>query len=262
MNEPVTARFEGRVAIVTGSSRGIGRAIAGRLAGDGAAVVLNGRNRDELELAAKELRADGASVATVAADVVEVDTAGRLVDAAIREFGRVDLLVGNIGLSSYIGPTLDTDRPSFETMMLGNTWLTVGLLKAAMSAGMGSGSARVNLSAIGTRKIFPPAGVHTASKAAVDFLTKNLALELAPLGIRVNAVAPGLTKTPTTAFLLDDPELLAQQLKAVPLGRIGEPADIANAVTFLLSDEAAYITGVVLDVDGGALLSPAGFQGD
>jgi NAD(P)-dependent dehydrogenase (short-subunit alcohol dehydrogenase family) len=258
----VTGRFEGRVAIVTGSSRGIGRAIAARLAGDGAAVVLNGRNGDELELAAKELRADGASVATVAADMVEVDTAGRLVDAAIREFGRVDLLVGNIGLSSYIGPTLDTDRPSFETMMLGNTWLTVGLLKAAVSAGMGSGSAMVNLSAIGTRKIFPAAGVHTASKAAVDFLTKNLALELAPLGIRVNAVAPGLTKTPTTAFLLDDPELLARQLKAVPLARIGEPADIANAVAFLLSDEAAYITGVVLDVDGGALLSPAGFQAD
>jgi NAD(P)-dependent dehydrogenase (short-subunit alcohol dehydrogenase family) len=256
----MTARFEEMVAIVTGSSGGIGRAIAARLARDGAAVVLNGRNADDLELAAEELRAEGALVATVIGDVVDVDTAARLVDGAINEFGRIDLLVANVGLSSYIGPTLATDRPSFETMMLGNTWLGLGLLKAAVAAGMGSGGAMVNISAIGTRKIFPAAGVHTASKAAVDFLTKNLALELAPLGIRVNAVAPGLTRTPTTAFLLDDPELFAHQLKAVPMGRIGEPADIANAVAFLLSEEAAYITGVVLDVDGGALLSPAGFH--
>ena len=88
----------------------------------------------------------------------------------------------------------------------------------------------------------------------------KVALELAPIGIRINAVAPGLTRTPTTAFLLDDPSFYARQLKAVPLGRIGEPEDIANAVAFLLSDQAAYITGVVLDVDGGALLSPTGFH--
>src|ERR1700694_217457 len=111
------ARFEGKVGIVTGSSRGIGRAVAARLVGDGSSVVLNGRNVDELEITAKELRAEGGSVAAVAADVVEVDTGERLVDAAMSEFGRVDLLVGNIGLSSYIGPTLGTDRASFEAMM-------------------------------------------------------------------------------------------------------------------------------------------------
>jgi NAD(P)-dependent dehydrogenase (short-subunit alcohol dehydrogenase family) len=258
----MSTRFDGKVAIVTASSRGIGRSIAERLLRDGASVVLNARNADDLELAAKALRADGGRVATVVADVADVEAGERLVDAAVREFGRVDLLVSSIGLSSYIGPTLGTDRASFETMMLGNTWLGLGLLKAAVAAGMGEGGAMVNISAIGTRKIFAPAGVHTASKCAVDFLTKNLALELAPRGIRVNAVAPGLTKTPTTAFLLDDPELLAKQLTAVPMGRIGEPEDIANAVAFLLSDEAAYITGVVLDVDGGALLSSQGFHAD
>ena len=193
---------------------------------------------------------------------MDVDAGERIIAGAMEAFGRVDLLVSNIGLSSYIGPTLATDRPSFETMMLGNSWLGLGLLQAAVAAGFGRGSAMVNISAIGTRKIFPAAGVHTASKVAVDFLTKNLALELAPLGIRVNAVAPGLTKTPTTAFLLDDADLFAKQLRAVPMGRIGEPEDIANAVAFLLSDEASYITGVVLDVDGGALLSPNGFHAD
>src|SRR3954464_11285672 len=212
--------FAGKTAIVTGSSRGIGRAIADRLAREGAAVVLNARNAGDLDVAAKELRAQGARVTTAAVDVVDVDAGDRLVDVAMRDFGGVDLLVGNIGLSPYIGPTLHTDRASFEQMMLGNTWLGLGLLRAALAAGMGAGGALVNLSAIGTRKLFPPAGVHTASKVAVEFLTKNLALELAPLGVRVNAVAPGLTKTPTTAFLLDDPELLAKQLVAVPLGRI------------------------------------------
>jgi len=258
----VAKRFEAKTAIVTGSSRGIGRAIAGRLARDGAAVVLNGRHAEDLDLAAKDLRADGATVATAVVDAIDADAGDLLVEVAMQEFGRVDLLVGNIGLSPYIGPTLDTDRRSFEEMMLGNTWLSLGLLKAAIAAGMGAGGAMVNLSAIGTRKIFAAAGVHTASKVAVDFLTKNLALELGPLGIRVNAVAPGLTKTPTTAFLLDDPELFARQLEVVPLGRMAEPDDIADAVAFLLSDEASYITGVVLDVDGGALLSAKGFHAD
>lgn len=255
----MAARFEDKVAIVTGSSKGIGRGIAERLAADGASVVLNARSPDELAQAAQELEAAGAKVTTIAADLADATTPQRLVDAALAAFGRIDLLVSSVGLAPYLGPTLDTDRQSFETMMLGNTWLGLDLLRAAVAAGMAPGGAMVNISAIGTRKIFPAAGVHMASKAALDFLTRNLALEVAPQGIRVNAVAPGLVITPTTSSLVDDAALAAQQIAVVPLGRLGAPADIANAVAFLLSEDAAYITGVVLDVDGGALLSARGF---
>jgi NAD(P)-dependent dehydrogenase (short-subunit alcohol dehydrogenase family) len=252
-------RFEGKVAIVTGSSKGIGNAVATRLAADGASVVLNGRAVDDLDQATAELSARGACVRSVVADLTDDDAGERLVDAAVESFGRIDLIVSSIGLAPYIGPVAGADRESFARTMVGNTWLCMSLVQAALKAGLGAGGSIVNISAIGTRKHFAPAAIYSASKAALDGLTESLALELGPLGIRVNAVAPGLTLTPTTQFMLADDEMRARQAAAVPLGRIGQPEDIANAVAFLLSDEASYITGVVLDVDGGAVHSTASF---
>src|SRR5438270_1402399 len=252
-------RFNGKRAIVTGSSKGIGLGVATRLAGEGASVVLNARTADELERAAKELEATGASVTTVAADLTDPTTPARLVDAAIGAFGGVDHVVSSIGYSPYIGPPTGIDHETFASMMVGNTWLFMGLVQAALADGaMGRGGAFVNISAIGTRKLFSPAATYSASKAALDTLTRELALDLGPQGIRVNAVAPGLTRTPTTEFLFADAAMEAKQTSAVPLGRLGHIDDIAGAVTFLLSDDASYITGVVLDVDGGALLSGVG----
>jgi len=256
----MTNRFDGKVAVVTGSSKGIGKAIAERLVADGAAVVLNARSAGELDQTADELRARGGRVCTVAADLTDHDAAERLVGAAVESFGRIDLIVSSIGLAPYIGPVSGADRESFALTMVGNTWLCMSLVQAALKAGLGAGGSIVNLSAIGTRKHFAPAAIYSASKAALDGLTESLALELGPLGIRVNAVAPGLTLTPTTQFMLADEAMQARQAAAVPLGRIGLPEDIANAVTFLLSDEASYITGVVLDVDGGAVHSTASFS--
>jgi NAD(P)-dependent dehydrogenase (short-subunit alcohol dehydrogenase family) len=258
----LTKRFGGRVALVTGSSKGIGRACAEALARQGASVVLNARTSSELEQTARELKAEGLAVEAVVGDLLDPSTPERLVAAAVGAFGRIDLLVASIGFAPYLGPTLGSDRDSFSQTMVGNTWLCVGLLRAAVEAGLERGGAMVNISAIGTRKLFPAATAYLASKAALDVLTRSLALEVAPAGIRVNAVAPGLIKTPTTAFLLDSPDREAQQAAVVPLQRVGRPEDIANAVCFLLCDEAAYITGVVLDVDGGALLSTSRFQHD
>jgi 3-oxoacyl-[acyl-carrier protein] reductase len=255
-------RFGGRVAVVTGSTKGIGKACAARLATEGAAVVLNARSRADLEQAAKELAIGGARVATYAGDVTEDGVPAALVEAACKQFGRIDLLVSTIGLSPYFGSLLEIDPSSFKTTMTANTWVGVALLQAALQAGLGRGGAMVNISAIGTRKLFVPAGAYLASKAALDVLTRLLALEAAPRGVRVNGVAPGLIRTAATERLLSDPALENQQAAAVPLGRVGEPNDIAGAVAFLLSDDAAYVTGTVLDVDGGALLSAAGFQPD
>lgn len=245
-------RFAGRVAIVTGSSKGIGRAVAARIAAEGGAVVLNGRDADRLGRTAEQLRSGGASVAEVAGSISDPELPARLVDTAVGELGGVHVVVNNAATSAHYGPLLDADRDRFAATMLANTWPAVSLLQQAVRAGMPAGSAVVNISTTGAQRVHPVTAPYTASKAALEMLTLVLARELGPRRIRVNAVAPGLVRT-DLAKVLWSGERGAAETRLVPLGRLGEPDDIARAVCFLASEDADWITGSVLRVDGGRM---------
>jgi NAD(P)-dependent dehydrogenase (short-subunit alcohol dehydrogenase family) len=249
-----TGRFAGRVAIATGSSRGIGYAVAARLVSEGASVVVNGRKAPELETAAKELDGGSGRVAALAGNLADERVPRDLAATAIERFGRIDFVVNNVGLSPEYGPLLDAQAASFSKTMVANTWTPVAVVQEAMRVGLDrAGSAVVNISTIASRQVHPFAGVYASSKAALEVLTRVLAREVGTRGVRVNAVAPGMIRTRFTEAIRSDGRE-DHERRLLPLQRLGEPEDVASAVCFLLSDDAAWITGVTLDVDGGRLL--------
>lgn len=247
-------RFKGRAAIVTGSSRGIGKATAMRLAAEGASVVVNARDARELNDAAQEIRqATGAQIRAVVGSMSDDAVADQLAQTAKAEFGRIDLVVNAVGVNRQYGPVLDASREEFERTFRLNCWTAVATVQCAIRNGLTRGGAVVNISTTGARRVHPPLAAYTASKAALDLVTQVLARELGPRGIRVNGVAPGLVETKMASVLWEG-ERGRQEAEIVPLQRLGQPADIAAAVCFLLSDDASWITGVTLPVDGGRLL--------
>lgn len=237
-----------KVAIVTGASRGIGRAIATQLADHGVRLVLNGRDPGNLDAVVDELAATVDAVG-VRGSVTNTDTPHALVEAARERFGRVDLIVNNAATSAHYGALLDCDRDAFVKTMTANTWPTVELAKHAVALGMHDG-AIVNISTTGAQRVHPVTGPYTASKAALDSITATLAHELGSRQITVNAVAPGLVRT-DLARVLWEGERGSAERDLVPLGRLGEPGDIAGAATFLLGPTARWLTGMVIRVDGG-----------
>jgi len=189
----------------------------------------------------------------VSGSVSESTILAELVRVAMEQFSRIDIVVNNVGVSPYYGPLMGVDRERFSKTLISNTWPAVSLVQEAVAGGRGDQGAVLNISTIGSRQVQPYAAPYTASKSALDVLTKVMARELGRRGVRVNGIAPGLIRTRTSSAVSSG-ESGDREAEILPLGRLGEPDDIANAAAFLLSKEASWITGETLVVDGGRLL--------
>jgi NAD(P)-dependent dehydrogenase (short-subunit alcohol dehydrogenase family) len=247
------ARVDGKVALVTGASRGIGEAIVRDLLDSGArGVVLTSRKPDNLAEVVADLPDE--RVAVVAGNVTDDDHATEAVAAAVERFGSCDVLVNNAGTNPVAGLITEVEMGAIDKTWAVNLRAPLVFARAAWAAWMkDNGGAIVNIGSVGGLQPSPALGAYNVSKAAVHYLTRQLAHELAP-GVRVNAIAAAVVKTKLSSLLWEwNPDAVA---KAHPLQRLGEPEDVARAVTFLCSDAASWISGVVLPVDGG--LSGAG----
>lgn len=244
-------------AIVTGASSGIGLAVAHRLAvkpwNGPAQLVITGRTVESLECAAKALRAEGAEVVVVPADMADVDAPQRVVDAARSAFGGLDVLISNAGMVKA-GALAELSLEDYERMFAVNTRATWLLAKAAYPMLRQSRGAIVATSSLASEMPATPLGMYSASKAAVVMMIKQMAVEWGADGIRCNCVSPGSTFTGMTEKIYSDPEERAKRERGIALHRIGKPEDMANAIAFLAGPESAFITGENLLVDGGSNL--------
>lgn len=251
----MTQRFEGQTAIITGGGSGIGLSIAQKLIAEGANVLLNGRDEAKLNEAARSIDPAGGRVAIVAADVADPKTGDVLVQAATERFGGVELLFNNAGVFEP-KPFLELTEGDYDRfldiILKGKFFVAQAFAKAVKDKGgaiVHTGSLWA-LQAIGAT----PSSAYSAANAGVHQLVKNLAIELAPYNIRINAVAPAVVETPVYGTFMSE-EQVAETLPSFnafhPLGRNGQPTDVADAALFLASNEASWITGAVLPVDGG-----------
>ena len=243
-----------RTAIITGASRGIGKATAAVLAAEGCNVVLTSRKQEALEEVAAELRVayPDVGVMAFAAHAAEPDDAAACVDAALGRFGSIEVLVNNAGTNPYFGPLVDIDPVRAEKTVRLNQFGVVLWTQLVWKASMAErGGAVVNVASVGGLVTEPGIGYYNATKAAVIHLTRQFAAELGP-GVRVNAIAPGIVRTQLARALWENHEEALNN--ALPLGRIGEPADIAQAVVFLAGTASSWMTGHTVVIDGGALV--------
>ena len=252
-------RFAGQAAIVTGGSRGIGRAIAGRLAEDAANLCLIAAPADEadLERAGEELAAQGVEVHTIAADIGEESTARRAVSETLERFGRLDMLASNAGVGSF-EDVLEAPIALFDRTMQTNVRGMFLIVTECARAMRDAGGGRIVCTA-STASYMGEEGqaVYNVSKGAVAMLARSLAVDLALHDVRVNAVAPGWVDTPANQVVVDDEGWWNKGRATIPLDRMAAPREIANVVAFLLSDEASYMCGSLVVVDGGMT---AGFR--
>jgi NAD(P)-dependent dehydrogenase (short-subunit alcohol dehydrogenase family) len=249
--------LEGRVAVVTGAATGIGRASAVLFARAGARVALADVRPDELAAAAAEVRAAGGEVTTIAADLARPEDCAAVVEGAVRAFGRLDVLLNNAGVGTMVvGGTVESIALERWDLALDVNVRAIYLVsRAAVPHMRGRGGAIVNISSVSAFRgsVERPSHAYAASKGAVLALTRAMAASYGRDGIRVNAICPGVIRTRLTADIVDGAERAAKEGRGIPLGRVGEPEDIARCALFLASDDAGFVSGAALVADGGAL---------
>jgi len=250
------SQLQGKVAIVTGASRGIGQATAEVFAREGATVVICGRKQDALDQVAAELKDRKGRVVPRACHVGKLDEISRLVETTTREFGKIDILVNNAGTNIAQGPALEMDDGQFDKMVEINLKSTYRLIRL-VAPGMcerGSG-AIINIASIaGVRPQFQSL-LYSMTKAALIMMTQSYALELGPSGVRVNAIAPGLVQTTLSEYYWKDEKRFEELMARQPIGHLGQPSEIAEVALCMASDASSYLTGQTIIVDGGRLLS-------
>lgn len=246
-------RLKGKVAVVTGAGQGIGRGIAEVFAREGADVVVNDLSLDaRTEEVAGNIRKLGRRALAIQGDVSKRADLERIFDEAWQQLGPVDILVNNAGIETIV-PFTDLTDQQWEDVVhvnLKGGWMAAQILCKRLIAEKRKGSI-VNIGSIQAGRVLPGRTHYAPSKLAIEALTRNMSAEVGPHGIRVNCVHPGLIDTPMTSWVMNDPEILPHVVGQISLGRTGKPCDIGKAVAFLASDEADYITGQSLYVDGG-----------
>jgi len=246
--------LQNKIALVTGASRGIGQAVAVGMAKAGADVALVSRKLPDLEKVAEEIKKTGRKALAVPAHVGKTDEISNLITKVLAEFGRIDILVNNAATNPNMAQAIDIDERAWDTVMNLNLKGLFFLSQAVAKAMRGKGGGKIiNVASIAgiTPDILP---LYSISKAGVIMATKVMAQQWAPFNIRVNAIAPGLTKTRFSEALWSNPDILRMAMSRTPLGRPAEPEEMVGAIIYLASDASSYVTGQVIAVDGGSTI--------
>lgn len=249
-------RLDGRIALVTGATGGIGAATVALLASAGASLVLTSNDADKCEAMAADLCAGGTAAWAIPAELSDQVSVREMAQRALELAGRIDVLICNAGMEGHVGPIGEATLPAIETLLHVNLisamTLTSALVPQMAATGKGSIVFVASIAGLRGNKVIGQYGV---SKAALAQLGRNLAVEWGPQGVRANTIAPGLTRTPFAKPLLENADVLPRRLSLTPLRRAGEPDEIAAGILFLASDAAGFVTGHTLVVDGGTTIS-------